>query len=60
VDGAVDYGVYRLRGQTWVLNQTIAGPPATIFPGRGQQTWGVSARGPGGESGVTPVSVKTQ
>ena len=56
----MEYGVYRLRGQTWVLLQTIGSPPATIFPGNGRQTWGISSRGPGGESAKTPVSIKTQ
>ena len=60
VGGAMDYALYRLRGQTWVLMQTIDSPPATIFPGHGQQTWGVSALAFGGESAKTPVSVKTQ
>lgn len=57
--GATEYGVYRLKGQTWGLQQTIQAPPATIFPGNGQQTWGISAIGAGGESAKTPVSVKT-
>ena len=33
MDGATEYGVYRLKGQSWVLTQTIDSPPATIFPG---------------------------
>jgi len=60
VDGADDFAIYRLKGQTWVFQQSIAAPPATIFPGHGQQTWGISARGAGGESAKTPVSIKTQ
>jgi len=60
VDGATEYGVYRLKGQTWVLVQTIDSPPATIFPGNGRQTWGVATIGSGGTSVKTPISIKTQ